>query len=86
MTRLSGEMEKQGRLLSSKLFQGHKQVDVVLNRGVLAWKGTEKKKKSSSGISSLSERGKCLLCEVSLLKVKLKSTRAGQNIRVYILF
>nr|XP_046235181.1 ceramide kinase [Scatophagus argus] len=50
-------MEKQPILLSSKLFQKHRQVEVVLNRSVLVWKETEKSKKRSSGISSVSETG-----------------------------
>lgn len=48
-------MEKEPRLLSSKLFQKHRQVEVVLHRRVLAWKEIESKKKRRSGISSLSE-------------------------------
>ncbi|XP_041820174.1 ceramide kinase [Chelmon rostratus] len=55
MTRLGDNMEKQARLLSSKLFQKHRQVEVVLNRSVLAWKETEKSEKRSSGISSALE-------------------------------
>lgn len=59
MTRLGDNMEKQARLLSSKLFQKHRQVEVVLNRSVLAWKETEKSEKRSSGISSALETGEC---------------------------
>lgn len=59
MTRLSGDMEKQARLLSSKLQTGHKQVEVVLNRSVLAWKEAERRKETSSGISSLPDPGEC---------------------------
>ncbi|XP_040886205.1 ceramide kinase isoform X2 [Toxotes jaculatrix] len=55
MTRLSEIMEKQPRLLSSKLFQRHRQFEVVLNRSVLAWKEIERNRKRSSGISSVSE-------------------------------
>ncbi|XP_026182780.1 ceramide kinase isoform X2 [Mastacembelus armatus] len=49
-------MEKQAILLSSKLFQKHRQVEVVLNRSFLAWKEIEKSRKRSSGISPISER------------------------------
>lgn len=59
MTRLSGDMEKQARLLSSKLQKGHKHVEVVLNRSVLAWKEAERRKETSSGISSLPDPGEC---------------------------
>ncbi|XP_022605554.1 ceramide kinase isoform X2 [Seriola dumerili] len=55
MTRLSEMMEKQPRLLSSKLFQRHRQFEVVLNRSVLAWKEIERSRQRSSGISSESE-------------------------------
>ncbi|XP_070785292.1 ceramide kinase [Enoplosus armatus] len=55
MTRLSDIMEKLPRLLSSELFQKHRQVEVVLNRSVLAWKEIEKRRKRSCGISSVSE-------------------------------
>lgn len=58
MTRLSDMMEKQPRLLSSKLFQRHRQVEVVLNRSVLAWKEIEKSRERSSDISCESETGK----------------------------
>lgn len=46
-------MEKQAGLLSSKLLQGRKQVEVVLNRCVFAWREAEKGGETSSGISSL---------------------------------
>ncbi|XP_070848552.1 ceramide kinase [Chaetodon trifascialis] len=46
-------MEKQSRLLSSRLFQKHRQVEVILSTSVLAWKETEKSKKRRSGISSV---------------------------------
>lgn len=55
MTRLSDNMEKQGRLLSSRLHQGRRQVEVVLNRCALAWKEIEKSKRRSSGTGSVSE-------------------------------
>ncbi|XP_045928677.1 ceramide kinase [Micropterus dolomieu] len=55
MTRVSDIMETQPRLLSSKLFRKHRQVEVVLNRSVLAWKEIEKSGKRSSGISLISE-------------------------------
>lgn len=52
-------MEKQARLLSSKLLQGHKQVEVVLNRCVFAWREAERGRKERSGISSLPDPGEC---------------------------
>lgn len=52
-------MEKQAGLLSSKLLQGRKQVDVVLNRCVFAWREVEKGGETSSGISSLPDPGEC---------------------------
>ncbi|XP_010785646.1 ceramide kinase [Notothenia coriiceps] len=55
MTRLSDIMETQDRLLFSKLFHKHRQVEVTLNRSVLAWKETEKIRKRSSGISNSAE-------------------------------
>ncbi|KAJ4925007.1 hypothetical protein JOQ06_003954 [Pogonophryne albipinna] len=55
MTRLSDIMETQGRLLFSKLFHKHRQVEVTLNRSVLAWKETEKSRKRNSGISNRAE-------------------------------
>ncbi|XP_073336894.1 ceramide kinase [Pagrus major] len=55
MTRLSDNMEKPARLLSSRLYQKRRQVEVVLNRSVLAWKEIEKSKRRSSGTSSVSE-------------------------------
>ncbi|KAL3048453.1 hypothetical protein OYC64_007092 [Pagothenia borchgrevinki] len=48
-------MENQDRLLFSKLFHKHRQVEVTLNRSVLAWKETEKSRKRSSGISNSAE-------------------------------
>lgn len=57
MTRLGENMEKQNRLLSSKLFQERKQVEVVINRSVFAWKEIKKEENRSSGISSLSQTG-----------------------------
>lgn len=59
MTRLSDNMEKQARLLSSKLYQRRRQVEVVLNRSVLAWKEIENSKRRSSGTGSDSETGEC---------------------------
>lgn len=58
MTRLSDIMETQDRLLFSKLFHKHRQVEVTLNRSVLAWKETEKSRKGNSGISNRAETGK----------------------------
>lgn len=55
MTRLSDIMETQNRLLFSKLFHKHRQVEVTLNRSVLAWKETEKSRKGNSGISNRAE-------------------------------
>ncbi|XP_028256248.1 ceramide kinase [Parambassis ranga] len=51
MTRLSDNMEKQAKLLSTKLLHNHRQVEVILNRSVLAWKVTEKSGKRSSGVT-----------------------------------
>lgn len=50
-------MEKLPRLLSSHLFQERRQLEVVLNRRVLAWRETETSKTPSCGISSLPETG-----------------------------
>ncbi|KAF7668282.1 hypothetical protein LDENG_00021570 [Lucifuga dentata] len=55
MSRLSKIMEKQPRLLSSKLFHKHRQVEVTLNPSVLAWKETESRRNWSCGISNISE-------------------------------
>ncbi|XP_029350951.1 ceramide kinase isoform X1 [Echeneis naucrates] len=55
MTRLNEVMDKQPRLLSSKLFQKHRQVEVVLSRSVLYWKEIEKSRKRSSCTSRESE-------------------------------
>ncbi|XP_054480699.1 ceramide kinase [Anoplopoma fimbria] len=52
MTRLSDIMEQPDRLLSTMLFHKHRQVEVALNRSVLAWKEIERSRKRSSGISS----------------------------------
>lgn len=49
-------MEKQVTLLSSQLFQKHRQVEVVLSRSVLAWKPVEKSRKPCSGTC---DSGKC---------------------------
>ncbi|XP_076008156.1 ceramide kinase [Genypterus blacodes] len=54
MAPLSDIMEKQPRLLSSKLFHKHRQVEVTLNRGDLAWKETESRRKRSSDVSNVS--------------------------------
>ncbi|KAL7370668.1 hypothetical protein ABVT39_007285 [Epinephelus coioides] len=45
-------MEKQGRLLCSRLFLKHRQVEVAVNRSVLAWRETERSRTRSSGINS----------------------------------
>lgn len=66
MTRLSDNMEKQGRLLSSRLHQGRRQVEVVLNRCALAWKEIEKSKRRSSGTGSVSETGECVRLRVGI--------------------
>ncbi|XP_053270863.1 ceramide kinase [Pleuronectes platessa] len=47
-------MEKQPRLLCSRLLRGHTQVEVALNNSVLGWKDTDRSRKRSSGFSSLS--------------------------------
>ncbi|XP_049423287.1 ceramide kinase [Epinephelus fuscoguttatus] len=52
MTRVSDMMEKQGRLLCSRLFLKHRQVEVAVNRSVLAWRETERSRTRSSGINS----------------------------------
>lgn len=56
MTCLSENREKQARLLSSKLVQSDRWVEVVINPAVLAWKELEKEEKSSD-ISSFSKTG-----------------------------
>lgn len=57
MTCLSENLEKQARLLSSKLVQSDRWVEVVINPAVLAWKEFEKEEKSSH-VSSFSKTGK----------------------------
>lgn len=57
MTGLSGDMEKQARLLSSQLVLGDRLVEVAATRTALAWKGIKKDKKSSE-ISISSKTGK----------------------------
>lgn len=52
-------MEKQARLLSSKLFQGNKPVEVVLNSCVFVWREVERGGKTRSGNSSLPDQGEC---------------------------
>ncbi|KAM7366994.1 hypothetical protein PAMP_014924 [Pampus punctatissimus] len=67
MIRLSDIMDKQARLLSSKLFLKHRQVEVLLNRSVLAWKDVERNKKGKPGISNISETAHShavLVCEI----------------------
>ncbi|KAI3366857.1 hypothetical protein L3Q82_009508, partial [Scortum barcoo] len=49
------EMERHGRLLGSRLFERHRQVEVVLSRGVLAWRETEESDRRSSGIGGVRE-------------------------------
>lgn len=58
MACLSENLEKQARLLSSKLVQSGRWMEVVINPAVLAWKELEKEKKSSDIISSFSKTGK----------------------------
>ncbi|XP_042367596.1 ceramide kinase [Plectropomus leopardus] len=74
MTRLSDTMEKQGRLLSSRLFVKHRQVEVALSRSVLAWKETERNRKRSSGITNSADTAHSnavQVCEiVSVCKTK----------------
>ncbi|XP_029318010.1 ceramide kinase [Cottoperca gobio] len=55
MTRLSDIMETQGKLLYSKLFHKHRQVEVALNCSILSWKEIERSRKRSSGISNSAE-------------------------------
>lgn len=57
MACLSANLEKQARLLSSKLVQDDRWVEVVINPAGLAWKELEKEEKSSD-ISSFSKTGK----------------------------
>ncbi|CAL8318706.1 unnamed protein product [Lota lota] len=60
-------MEKEQALLSSRLFQGRKQVDVVLNCSVLTWKEVEKSTKCGVGFSNLSKTAAChgvQVCEI----------------------
>ncbi|KAM7378065.1 hypothetical protein PAMA_013119 [Pampus argenteus] len=67
MIRPSDIMDKPDRLLSSKLFLKRRQVEVVLNRSVLAWKGVERNSKGKSGISNISETAHShavLVCEI----------------------
>ncbi|XP_068573206.1 ceramide kinase [Cebidichthys violaceus] len=45
-------MEEQARLLSSMLYHKHRQVEVALNRSVLAWKEMGRRRKCSSGVIS----------------------------------
>uniref|UniRef100_UPI0037E80EDB ceramide kinase n=1 Tax=Semicossyphus pulcher TaxID=241346 RepID=UPI0037E80EDB len=67
-------MENQPRLLLSKLFLKHRQVEVVLNGNVLAWKKIEKSRKRRSGISNIFVKAKShavKICEiVSVCKAK----------------
>lgn len=56
MACLSENLEKQDRLLSSRLVQNDRWVEVVINPVVLAWKRLEKKEESSD--ISLSTTGK----------------------------
>ncbi|KAF1372476.1 hypothetical protein PFLUV_G00265810 [Perca fluviatilis] len=48
-------MEPQARLLSAILFHKHRQVEVALNRSVLAWKEIERSRKRAPGISNSAE-------------------------------
>lgn len=58
-------MEKQARLLSSKLFQERRQVEVVLNRSVLAWRDTEKSdKRRISSASDTAHIHAVQVCEI----------------------
>ncbi|XP_035528790.1 ceramide kinase [Morone saxatilis] len=79
MTRLCDDMDKQSRLLSSKLFEKHRQVEVVLNRSVLAWKETEKSQKRSSGSSSLSETAHSHAVQVCEIVAVHKMEDGGQD-------
>ncbi|XP_069020877.1 ceramide kinase-like [Embiotoca jacksoni] len=60
-------MEKQPSLLSSKLFQKQRQVEVVLNRSVLAWKRKEGNRKRSSGISEIAH-SQVQVCEILFIR------------------
>ncbi|TMS02574.1 Ceramide kinase [Larimichthys crocea] len=57
-------MQKQPRLLSARLFQKHRQVEVVLSRSVLAWKETEKSKKRSGSTSQTAHSHAVQVCEI----------------------
>ncbi|XP_047431790.1 ceramide kinase [Mugil cephalus] len=56
-------MEKHPTLLSSRLFQKDRQVEVVLNRSVLAWKWTENSK-GRPGISETALSHAVQVCEI----------------------
>ncbi|XP_019947948.2 ceramide kinase isoform X2 [Paralichthys olivaceus] len=60
-------MEKQPRLLCSRLLREHRQVEVALTRSVLGWRETDRSRKRSSGIRSLSGTAHShtvLVCEI----------------------
>ncbi|CAI5635742.1 unnamed protein product [Oreochromis niloticus] len=57
-------MEKQVTLLSSQLFQKHRQVEVVLSRSVLAWKPVEKSRKPCSGTCDSVQSYSVEVCEI----------------------
>uniref|UniRef100_A0A3Q1GMS1 Ceramide kinase n=1 Tax=Acanthochromis polyacanthus TaxID=80966 RepID=A0A3Q1GMS1_9TELE len=57
-------MDKQAKLLSSRLFLKHRQVEVVLNRSVLTWKEADKERKRSSGISEGAHSRSVQVCEI----------------------
>ncbi|XP_042259391.1 ceramide kinase [Thunnus maccoyii] len=78
MTLLSDIMEKQAKLLSSKLLLKRRQVEVLLNRSVLAWKDAEKSSKGRSDISNISETAHShavLVCEI----VAVRKTEEGDQ-------
>ncbi|XP_026217381.1 ceramide kinase [Anabas testudineus] len=75
-------MEKQQRLLSSKLFQKSRQVEVALSRSVLAWREVEKSRKRGSGFSNSSETARshgvqvCEILSVHKTEEDHRSTRS----------
>ncbi|XP_039995844.1 LOW QUALITY PROTEIN: ceramide kinase [Xiphias gladius] len=84
MTRLSEIMEKQPRLMYSKLFQKRRQLEVVLNRSALAWKEIEKSRKRRSGISSVSQTAHShavQVCEIVAVSKTEEDDHDDTNIR-----
>lgn len=79
-------MEKQSRLLSSKLFQKYREVEVILNRTVLTWKEIERRsRKRSSNHSNTYETALshgvqvCEIVSVHKTEEDDKDTRRSQK-------